>query len=172
MPDSTHLHVDPHYPILTHWQYQCPPGSQCPAYSRAPTQCTILPCLAAEGRGQLWLYAGIATFLGVPFNLLMMSPPTPFLQPPQPPMAARLQPYAQHKQELAAAEGGHGYETIPEEASTGSGGGTPFAEGVAGYGEEGRAGGGYLPMGRPASPDAPRRRLMYAKSGGWPCYAS
>ena len=42
---------------------------------------SILPSLPAEHRGDLWLYAGIATSLGIPFNLLMMAPPTPILQP-------------------------------------------------------------------------------------------
>lgn len=32
--------------------------------------------MSAEERGSLWLYASVATALGIPFNLLLMAPPT------------------------------------------------------------------------------------------------
>ncbi|PSC67427.1 afadin alpha-actinin-binding [Micractinium conductrix] len=112
-------------------------------------------CMAAyygESRGPLWLAAAAGVGIGVPFNLLLMSPPAA-MEVATP--GARLEPYGLPPvTESPAAEAGLAG------AEAGAVGGSPF-EGAAPSGVLSAATAGASPQGGP-----PRgRRLMYAKSG-------
>lgn len=123
-------------------------------------------CLAAylsEDRGGLWAVAAAGVGIGIPYNLLLMAPPTAVLaparlepSPPSPPPRGHLSPQgcylapAAQEEDHEAGAGTPGVTSAEQESA--------FAETASNYSEE-------PTWGRPGPLPLAARRLMYAKSG-------